>query len=112
MVKGMAHGGLPFPRTGSPAPVLPIFTWYEISNAWAIVSTIVHLPRLFTPTIVLWKTDCTNYHRPPLYHIYILNSGKSAGVFQGVQMILFAVFGAVDEPLASCVVVQLGVNVS
>ena len=30
----------------------------------------------------------------------------SAGVFQALQRILFAVFRAVDEPLASCVMVQ------
>ena len=30
--------------------MLLIFTWYEMSNVWAIVSTIVHFPRTFLPT--------------------------------------------------------------
>ena len=30
--------------------MLLIFTWYEMSNVWPIVSTIVHYPRMFLPT--------------------------------------------------------------
>ena len=37
---------------------------------------------------------------------YVIYSGQSAGVFEAYQLILLAVFGAVDEPLASCVMVQ------
>ena len=39
-------------------------------------------------------------------------SGQSEGVFQAWKLILHVVFGAVDEPLASCVVVQFQIYVS
>ena len=35
--------------------MLPIFTLYEISNSWATVSTIGHLPRMFQPKDFLFE---------------------------------------------------------
>ena len=37
---------------------------------------------LFPRVLSSWKTDWTNFHGPPLYRIYMLCSGWSAGVFQ------------------------------
>ena len=59
-----------------------------------------------------WISDYTILHGTPLYHVHILYSGLSAEVFQAQQLILLVVFGAVYEPLASCVVVQLEIYVS
>ena len=35
--------------------ILPIFAQYILSNAWATVSTIVHLPRVFPPRGFLFR---------------------------------------------------------
>ena len=43
MGKGMAYGALPFPGTGCPVPDVANI-YFELSNVWVIVSTIVHLP--------------------------------------------------------------------
>ena len=70
------HGGLQFPGTGCPVPDVAniYFTYYEMSNVWATVSTIVHLGR-FPHGLSIWKTNWPSYDGLPLYHKYILNSG-------------------------------------
>ena len=43
--------------------------------------------------------------RTPLCHVYI-PLFHSTGEFQALQLIVLAAFGAVDKPLASCVLVN------
>ena len=63
--------------------MLPPFTKHEMSNVLDTVSTIAHLPRLFSPMdFSFWKTDWTTFHGPPLYRIHIIYSGSSARGFQ------------------------------
>ena len=47
---------------------------------------------------VLGKLPLTSLHQ-----VYLLNQWLSAGVFQAYQRIILAVFGVVDELLASCI---------
>ena len=60
-----------------PLQMLQIFTFYEMSNVWATVSTIVNLPRMSPHMDFLFekRMDWTSLHGTHLYHIYILYSG-------------------------------------
>ena len=50
-------------------------------------------PRMLPPLDIpfeYWIVDCSSYLRTPLGHVY------SSGELQALQLIVFAVFGAVD----------------
>ena len=97
MGEGMAYGGLPFLHTGGPVPDIYIYHVSDMINVWDTVSTFIHLPRIFLlMNILFWTMDWIIYNGPPLYHIYILNLGLSAGWFQAMHLVLLVAFGAVD----------------
>ena len=96
-------------NTGCPVP--DVYFCYEsgMINAFDNVSTFIHLLKLFLPMEDLFGKI---YNVPTSYQIYIRNLGKSAGAFralQPLQLILLGAFGAVDEPVASCMMVHFWV---
>ena len=68
-----------------------------------------HLPRIFLYMYFAFRiTDWTCFHGPHLHAILrIINRGVS-----GLALILLAAFGAVDEPLASCMIVHFSAHIS
>ena len=77
-----------------------VFTLYEIFNVCDTLPAFIHLPGMYTSSDFL----------VPLY-IRVTNLTNEHGYIQTQQLILFVVLGAVDEPLASCMVVQFEVYV-
>ena len=86
--------------------MLPTFTWYKCLMYGLLFLQLATALRCFRTRTFVLKTDWTRFVGPLLHHIYTLDSGESAGVFETEQLIILVVFGAVDEPLASCVMVQ------
>ena len=89
--------GLPFPGTGSLCQALTIIISYQKPIVWQTVSAFIHLPMVFLFTNCLcqqrlgmatWTRFLQNWH-------YILRI---------ISNWLPAVFGAMNEKLASCVV--------
>ena len=78
----MVYGGLPFLDTGCPVPDIHIYYVPDMINVGDTVSTFIHLPCVFPPAYILFLTmDWIIQNGPPLYQIYILNLGDSAGEF-------------------------------
>ena len=75
----------------------PTFTWYEMSNAWATVSTIVHLPRIFPPTDFLFEKRIGLVSMDRLYIMFTYYTQDNQQLFQAEQLILRVVFGAVKH---------------
>ena len=110
MGEGMACGGLPFPDTGCPIPDVDYLCLLYIDfYVWDAVSTFNHLPRMFLSTdFAFWITDWTCCHGPYLHAILrIISRGVS-----GLATDSPCGFGAVDEPLASCMIVHFSAHIS
>ena len=106
---GFAYVVLPFPESGCPMQHACIYFVPDMINICDNLSTFIHLHRMFPPTdIFFWTTDWKTQNGPPLYQIFILCVGYSAGGIQALQLVLLVVFGAVDEPLAFCMTVHFG----
>ena len=76
-------------------------------NVWATVSTIVHLPTMFSPTEFRFEKRIGLVSMDLLYTIFTYYTRDNQQECFGFSiLILLAVFGAVDEPLASWVMVQ------
>ena len=95
------------PETSCPVPNVYIYYVSNMINIWDTISTFIHLSRMFLPiNFVQWTTDLIVYNRSHIYQIYMLNLVSSAGELQPLQLFLLAKFGPVDEPLASCMMVN------
>ena len=83
--------------------MLTIFACYVFDfYVWDAVSIFNHLPRMFLSTdFALRIKDWTCCHGPHLHAILRIISRGVSGL-----AILLAAFGAVDEPLASCMIVH------
>ena len=106
MEEGMAYGCLPVPDTGCPVRDVYIYYVPVMINVWDTASSLIHLPWVFSPTdIFFWTKNLIIQNGPPLYPIYMLNLGYSAGELHALQLVLLAAFRAVDEPPVSCMMV-------
>ena len=109
----MAYGGMPFPETGCPVPDVYIYHAPDMINVWVLflhLSTSFGYFRLRTFVFFLIM-DRIIPNGSSLYQIYLLNLIYSAGAFQALQLVLLVAFGAMDEPLASCMMVHCRVFV-
>ena len=106
----MACGGLPFPGTGCPIPDVDNLCLLCIDfYLWDAVSIFNHLPRMFLSTEFAFRiTDWTCCHGPHLHAILrITNTGVS-----GLSTDSPCGVWAVDEPLASCMIVHFLAHIS
>ena len=74
-------------------------------NVWATVSTIVHLPRMFPPTDILFEKRIGLVSMDLLYIIFAYYTQDNEQECSGLDSPCGV--WAVDEPLASCVMVQV-----
>ena len=110
MGEGMAWGGLPFSGTGCPIPDVDNLCLLCIDfYVWDAVSIFNHLPMMFLSTDFAFRiTDWTCCHGPQLHAILrIISRGVS-----GLATDSPCGVGAVDEPLASCMIVHFSAHIS
>ena len=107
MGEGMADVALPFLESGWPVQDVCIYFVPDMINICDNFSTFIHLHRMCPPTdILFWTTDLIIQNGPPLYQIFTLSLGYSAGEIQALQLVLLLAFWAVDEPLIICMTVH------
>ena len=105
--EGVAYGGLPFPGTGCPAPdfgnICLVWNYWYMGYCFCIspppCDVSVHV-------LSFWKNGFDELPWISFLSDLHIEISIVSGVFQALQLALLAVFGTVDEPLTSLVVVH------